>query len=111
LAVTELMSAFGLMTRSGRLAVGQFELFTRRLRKQVGARILHVVAISDEDFSGAEVLLEKYARTRALKASDAVQAAVAARLRRVVDHFVCADRDLSEVARLEGFSVIDPEQS
>lgn len=48
-----------------------------------------------------------------LRALDAIQIAVALRLRNqgLVDQFVSADKVLCEVAALEGFAVFDPEHS
>jgi len=48
-----------------------------------------------------------------LRALDALQLAVAVELRHrsLADFFVAADKVLCEVAGLEGFSVINPEQA
>ena len=61
----------------------------------------------------AEILVERYAFDSRLRALDALQLAVALELRnqKLGDHFVAADAILCEVARLEGFAVINPEQS
>jgi len=60
----------------------------------------------------AERLVEQYAFDWRLRALDAVQLAVALGLSRQgpIDHFVAADKTLCEVAAVEGFSVLNPEQ-
>jgi hypothetical protein len=58
------------------------------------------------------LLVERYAFELRLRAMDALQLAVALELRnqKLVEHFVAGDAILCEVAALEGFSVINPEQ-
>jgi hypothetical protein len=58
----------------------------------------------------AELPVERYASESRLRARDALQLVVASELRsqKLVDHFA-ADAILCEAARLEGFSVINPE--
>ena len=48
--------------------------------------------------------------SRQLRTLDAIQLAVALHFHRSfpLDHFVCADRRLCDVARLEGLSVVQP---
>jgi hypothetical protein len=48
--------------------------------------------------------------SRQLRALDAIQLAVALHVHRLlpVDHFVCADQRLCDVAALEGLAVIKP---
>jgi hypothetical protein len=74
---------------------------------------LEVFSIEESEFTTAELLVERYAFDSRLRALDALQLAVALELRnrKLVEHFVAADAILCEVARLEGFSVINPEHS
>lgn len=58
-------------------------------------------------FQLAGELIGKHAMSRPLRTLDALQLAVALHFHRTanLDGFVCADRRLSEVARLEGLTV------
>ena len=109
-AIAELFSAFARKVRSGVLAIGQFDLLVVRTRTEVATGVLSVVAVVDNDYSEAERLLQVYSCGHALRAGDALQLAVASRMRGIVGDFICSDHDLGEVARLEGFSVTNPEQ-
>ena len=66
-----------------------------------------MLSLTDTELSA----VERYASR--LRALDALQLAVVIELRnqRSVDHFVAADAILCGVAKLEGFSVINPEHS
>ena len=76
-------------------------------------RKLEVFSIEESEFTAIELLIERYAFDSRLRALDALQLAVALELRnqKLVDHFVAADAILYEIARLQGFSVINPEHS
>ena len=56
-------------------------------------------------------LIGTHGLVRQLRALDAIQLAVALRVHRAtpIDHFVCADQRLCNVAALEGLAVINPE--
>jgi hypothetical protein len=55
-------------------------------------------------------LIGKPAMSRPLRTLDAIQLAVALHFHRPfpIDHFVCADQRLCDVATLEGLNVINP---
>ena len=63
-------------------------------------------------FESAGDLIAKYGKTRQIHTLDAIQLAVALSLQMPapIDHFVCSDQRLCEIALLEGFTVINPEQ-
>ena len=71
-----------------------------------------VFSIGEVEFALAERLVEQYAFELRLRALDAPQLAVALGLKSqgLIDHFVAADRILCEIAALEGFSVLNPEE-
>jgi predicted nucleic acid-binding protein len=110
LTAAELLAAFGAKVRAGTLTADVFHSIVRGFRREVDIGLLEIAAITSDDFEAAEGLLEKHVLHRRLRGADALHLAVVTRIRRVVTHFVCSDRDLSEVARREGFLVIDPEQ-
>ncbi len=61
------------------------------------------------DYQTAGDLIGKHAMSRQLRTLDAIQLAVALRVHRSslpIDHFVCADQRLCDVAALEGLVVI-----
>jgi predicted nucleic acid-binding protein len=112
LTVAELTSAFAIKVRTQSINREDAELFLRQFRGDVAMGRLEVFSIGESEFTMAELLVESYAFESRLRALDALQLAVALELRNqnLVDHFVAADAILCEVARLEGFSVINPEQ-
>ncbi len=65
----------------------------------------------DSHFEVAGELIGKYGLSRQLRTLDAIQLAVALDLHRAspIDHFVCSDQRLCEIAVFEGLNVIDPE--
>ena len=113
LTVAELTSAFAIKVRTQSINREDAELFLHQLRKDVSTGKLEVFSIGESEFTTAEVLVERYAFDSRLRALDALQLAVALELwnQKLVDHFVAANAILCEVARLEGFAVINPEQS
>jgi hypothetical protein len=67
--------------------------------------------VSDEHLRCARQLLIAHGKAEALRAPDALQLSVALGLKRagLVVVFIAADRKLCRVARLEGFTVLNPE--
>ena len=61
-------------------------------------------------FTSAGDLISYHGLTRQLRALDAIQLSVALRVHRTtpLDHFVCADQRLCDIAVLEGLAVINP---
>ncbi len=112
LTLAEPTSAFAIKVRTQSINREDAELFLRQFRGDVAMGRLEVFSIGESEFTMAELLVERYAFESRLRALDALQLAVALELRnqKLVDHFVAADAILCEVARLEGFSVINPEQ-
>ena len=113
LTITEMTSAFAIKVRTKAISREDADAFLRRFRRDVAAGKLEVFSIAESEFAMAELLIERHAFDLRLRALDALQLAVALELRnqKLVDQFVAADPVLCEVARLEGFSVINPEFS
>lgn len=113
LTVAELTSAFAIKVRTQSINREDADLFLRQFRGDVATGKLEIFSVAESEFAMAELLVERYAFDLRLRALDALQLAVAMELRNqeLVDHFVAADTVLCEVARLEGFSVINPEYS
>ena len=113
LTVAELTSALAIKVRTQSISWEDAEVFLRQFRKDIATGKLEVFSVGESAFTTTEWLVERYAFTSPLRALDALQLAVALELRNqeLVDHFVAADAILCEVARLEGFSIINPEHS
>jgi predicted nucleic acid-binding protein len=113
LTAAELTSAFAIKVRTQAINREDADLFLRQFRKDVATGKLEVFSVAESEFAVAESLVERYAFELRLRALDALQLAVALELRNqeLVDQFVAADRILCEVARREGFSVINPENT
>jgi predicted nucleic acid-binding protein len=111
LTVAELTSAFAIKVRTQSISREDADAFLRQFRRDVTSGKLEVFSIGEPEFTTAESLVERYAFNSRLRALDSLQLAVAVELRnqKLVDEFVAADAVLCEVARLEGFSVINPE--
>jgi uncharacterized protein len=111
LTVSELTSAFAIKVRTRSMSREDADVFLRQFRTDIAVGKLEVFSIGESEFTTAELLVERYAFDSRLRALDALQLAVALELRthKLVDHFVAADTILCEVARREGFSVINPE--
>jgi uncharacterized protein len=111
LTVAELTSAFAIKVRTQSISREDAEFFLRQFRRDIANGKLEVFSIGEAAFTATELLVERYAFTSRLRAFDALQLAIALELRHkeLVDHFVAADAILCEVARLEGFAVINPE--
>lgn len=112
LTVFEMSSVFAVKVRTQFISRDDAGLFLRQFREDIVSRNLEVFAVRDEEFALAQRLVERYAFDRRLRTLDAVQLAVALGLRAqgLIERFVAADKVLCEVAALEGFSVLNPEQ-
>jgi uncharacterized protein len=111
LSALEIVSVFAGKVRAGVIFAADFDALRRRFsadltrtKRLVGARLL--VAHYQE----AERLLRVHGPFRRLRSLDALQLAVALELHRkqVINRVVSADRDLLEVATIEGLDTFDP---
>lgn len=87
------------------------KFLVRRFQEDVISNKFEVSPLLDSDFSTAGFLLEQYAFDHRLRTLDALQLAVALKLKRSekLDYFVAADKVLCDVAALEGMAVINPD--
>jgi predicted nucleic acid-binding protein len=113
LTIAEMTSAFAIKVRTQSISREDAEFFLRQFRSDIANGKLEVFSIGESAFTATELLVGRYAFTSRLRALDALQLAISLELRhqKLVDHFVAADAILCEVARQEGFSVINPEHS
>jgi hypothetical protein len=77
----------------------------------VKRRLLKPARILNAHYQLAGDLIGTHGLSRQFRTLDAIQLAVALRIHGVspIDHFVCADQRLCDVALLEGLAVINPE--
>jgi hypothetical protein len=110
LGIIELHSVFASKVRMGVISPPDFQLLRARLLADVAQGLLQVVRMDSAHYQRAEQLLTAYAPTHRLRTLDALQLSVALDLhsRGMLDHFVCSDRGLIQVATAEGLSVIAP---
>jgi predicted nucleic acid-binding protein len=113
LTLVEIPSVFAIKVRTQFISREDADALLRQFRGDILARRFAVYSIREPEFALADRLIERYAFDLRLRALDALQIAVALRLRTrsLVDHFVAADKVLCEVAVSEGFSVLNPELS
>ncbi len=111
LGFVEIQSVFAIKVRSGAIRREDAGLQRAQLMVDVAAGLIEVWRMNADHFAGAERLIGRYAFSHRLRTLDAIQLAVAADLQNqgLLDRFVAADRTLIEVARLEEFPVLNPE--
>lgn len=112
LTLIEVQSVFAGKVRTGVITEADFQLLRRRFLTDVTRRLFNAVRMTGLHYQEAERLIRKHGMSRSLRTLDALQLAVALDLRSrgMLDHFVCADKNLCAVAGAEGLSVINPEQ-
>ena len=112
LGLLETQSAFGVKVRTGHLDQSAAGEQRAMMMLDVAAGVFGVVRLSAEHLSEAGKLLARHCFSRRLRTLDALQLAVAVELHSfgLLDYFVAADKAMLEVAKMEGLSVINPEE-
>jgi len=112
LTLTEVPSVFAKKVRVGEIADADFDRLRLRFYADVRNHTVTPVRILNAHFESAGDLIARHGKTRQIHTLDALQLAVALSIQQVVaiDHFICADQRLCDIASLEGFAVINPEQ-
>ena len=105
----ETVSAFAVKFRLGHIDEQGFADLRRRFYHDIGQSRFRIMPVTTSRYQVAMQLIEKHFRIR-LRTLDALQLAVALALSHqgMIDHFVCADYRLCEMAIVEGLSVINP---
>jgi predicted nucleic acid-binding protein len=111
LTAAELISAFAIKVRTQSISREDADSLLRQFQSDIATGKLEVFSIGEPQFVLTETLIKRHAFNLRLRTLDALQLAVALRLRdrKLVDQFVAADKVLCQVAELEGFSVVNPE--
>jgi uncharacterized protein with PIN domain len=111
LAVVEMYSVFALKVRSQAINTDEATALRRRFLSDIRAGVFEVLALAQAHYERAEQLIASYGFRHRLRTLDALQLSVAGGLPPgLLDHVVASDRALGDVAILEQFSVIDPEE-
>ena len=110
LATVEMLSGFAGKVRTGLFSISHFDKLRRRFLADVRKRMVRPIRVVNVHYQIAGDLIGKHAMSRPLRTLDAIQLAVALDFHRSfpIDHFVCADQRLCDVATLEGLKVINP---
>ncbi len=111
LTVIEIRSVFSQKVRDGKIGEADYQLVKRRFGADIKSKKLIVKNLLRPHQRMAEKLLEKHAKHWRVRTLDALQLGAAMELARKhgLDHFVCADKHLVNVARLEAISVVNPD--
>ena len=114
LSLIEIQSVFATKVRTGVIDQASLEQMRGLFFADLAAgRFQQVVLVARRYFRSAERLIRLHAVNQALRTLDALQLAVAVELHRrgVVSELVASDKNLCEVAALEGLKVINPIQT
>src|SRR5262245_40453461 len=110
LSAVEMLSGFAGKVRTGYLSSTDYGTLRKRFSADVRRKTLRTLRVLNAHYQLAGDLIGKHAMSRQFRTLDAIQLAVAVHFHRVfpLDHFVCSDHRLCDVARLEGLAVIQP---
>src|SRR5512142_3574790 len=112
-ALVETISAFAIKVRTGAFDPAEFARLRGLFATHVARRRYQVVRLLNAHYDRAQDLVTSYGLTRQVRTLDALHLAVALHLHRMasLNHFVCADQRLCDIATLEGLAVLNPELS
>lgn len=110
LAAVEMLSGFAGKVRTGDLSSTDYGTLRKGFFADIRRKTLRPLRVLNAHYQLAGDLIGKHAMSRQLRTLDAIQLAVALHFHRSfpLDHFVCADQRLCDVARLEGLAVLRP---
>lgn len=110
LAAVEMLSGFAGKVRTGHLSSTDYGVLRKGFFADIRRKTIRPLRVLNAHYQIAGDLIGKHAMSRQFRTLDAIQLAVALHFHRSfpLDHFVCADQRLCDVARLEGLSVIQP---
>lgn len=113
LSLVELQSVFATKVRMGVIDQASLDQLRGLFFADLAAGRFKVVLVSGRYFRSAERLIRTHAVRRSLRTLDALQLAVALELHRrgSATALVASDRNLCEVAAVEGLEVVNPIQS
>jgi predicted nucleic acid-binding protein len=112
LTLVETVSVFAIKVRTGEFDAAEFVRLRGLFATHVARRRYQVFRLLNVHYNRARDLIANHGLGRQIRSLDALQLAVALQLHQVtpIDHFVCADQRLCDIAALEGLAVINPER-
>jgi len=112
LSVIELQSVFATKVRMGVIDRASLDQLRGLFFAELADGRFKVVLVSGRYFRGADRLIRTHAVSRSLRTLDALQLAVALELHRrgATTALVASDRNMCEVAAVEGMQVVNPMQ-
>jgi predicted nucleic acid-binding protein len=107
----EILSGLAKKVRMGVVPAADYGQLERRFRADIRQHLLRPMRMLNAHFATSGDLIGTHGLSRQLRTLDALQLAVALGVHQVtpLDHFVCADQRLCDVASLEGLAVVNPE--
>jgi predicted nucleic acid-binding protein len=113
LGIVEILSAFARLTRMGQVTALEFARLRARLLNDVASGLWQIVLLTPTEYQRAQELIALHAVAKGLRTLDALQLATALAVDAVaeLDHFVCADANLCQVAAAENLRVLNPESA
>jgi predicted nucleic acid-binding protein len=112
LTLTEMISVLAKKVRTGDISDADFDRLRNRFFSDVAHQTFRPVRVLNAHFRHAGELIARHGKTRQIRALDALQLSAALLLQSpwMIDHFVCSDQKLCDIAILEGVSLINPER-
>jgi predicted nucleic acid-binding protein len=111
LTLVETVSVFATKVRTGEFNAAHFARLRGLFATDIARRRYRVVRMLNAHYDRAQDLIRSHGLARQIRTLDALQLSVALRLHQAapLDHFVCADQRLCDLATREGLSVLNPE--
>ena len=111
LALIELTSVAAIKVRTGAMTVDDASEFLDDVADSAKSQRFIVQRLLEEDYARAQLLLTRHAQHHRLRTLDSLHLASALRRRdrSGIDCFVTSDRTLADVAALEAFPILIPE--
>jgi uncharacterized protein len=112
LTLVETISVFAIKVRTREFDAVEFARLLGLFATYVVHRRYQVFRVLNVHYDRARDLIATHRLGRQIRTLDALQLSVALHLHQAVpiDHFVCADQRLCDIARLEGLAVVNPER-
>ena len=111
LTLVETISVFAIKIRTGEFDVLEFAWLRALFATHIARRRYQVFRLLNVHYVRARELIAHHGLQRQVRTLDALQLSVALQLHQTapIDHFVCADQRLCEIAAREGLAVVNPE--
>ncbi len=110
LTMVETISVFAIKVRNGEFDAAEFARLRALFSTHVARRRYQVLRLLNVHHDRARDLIASHGLQRQIRTLDALQLGVALHIHQIapIDHFVCADQRLCDIAALEGLAVINP---